>query len=68
MRRNYMDEYLLYDKISLGRRSTHMSTNAQKESMTGQSMDVTKVQLSELVPFIEVAYVNMGKRYLQDQP
>lgn len=63
-----MDEYLLYDKIFLGRRSTHMSTNPQKESMTGQSMDVTKVQLGEPVRFIEVAYVNMGKRYLQDQP
>lgn len=67
MRRNYMDEYLLYDRISLGRRSTHTSTNPQKESLTGQSTDVTKVQLGEPVHFIEVAYVNTGERYLQDQ-
>lgn len=63
-----MDEYLLYDRISLGRRSTHTSTNPQKESLTGQSTDVTKVQLGEPVHFIEVAYVNTGERYLQDQP
>jgi hypothetical protein len=50
-------------KLFLGRQNIH-PLSPEREPMTGQNMDATKVQLCDPVSFIEIIYNNMGERLL----